>query len=148
MAGKIISNLKRKRQEETECSSPIEGSNSSSNSSEQEPKRERIEELEADINKQSFLVEALNKIAELQRQLQENDVDLDDDEFGEYSDDDDSEVSLYLDEQKRHEAEAIGFAMCARETLLFLQKEGIPETSAIYKALKEKLVGKCDGIPI
>lgn len=143
MAGKIIHNLKRKRQEESERSSPSQGS-----SEEQEPKRERLQELEASTSKQSFLLEALSKIAELQRQLQEDDVDFDGDEFDEYSDDEDSEVSFYLNEQRRHEAEAIGFAMCARETLLFLQKEGIPENSAIYQALREKLVGKSDGIPI
>lgn len=138
MAGKIIHNLKRKRQEEE-----AEGS-----SSHQEPKRERTQEQEAASSKQSFLIEALNKIAELQKQLQESDVEFDGEDFDEYSDDEDSEVSFYLNEQRRHEAEAIGFAMCARETLLFLQKEGIPENSAIYKSLREKLVGKSDGVPI
>lgn len=143
MAGKIIHNLKRKRQEEKERSSPAEGS-----SSHQEPKRERTQEQEAATSKQSFLIEALNKIADLQKQLQESDVEFDGDDYGDYSDDEDSEVSFYLNEQRRHEAEAIGFAMCARETLLFLQKEGIPENSAIYQSLREKLVGKSDGVPI
>lgn len=143
MAGKIIHNLKRKRQEEKERSSPAEGSSGNH----QEPKRERtqVQEQEAATSKQSFLLEALNKIAELQKQLEESDVEFDGED---YSDDEDSEVSFYLNEQRRHEAEAIGFAMCARETLLFLQKEGIPENSAIYQSLREKLVGKSDGVPI
>lgn len=146
MAGKIIHNLKRKRQEESEQrsrSSSVEGPTS------QESKRERLqnqESSETQSARQSFLLDALQKIAELQSQL-ENDAEFEDD-FEDYSEDEDSEVSFYLNEKRRHEAEAIGFAMCARETLLFLQKEGIPENSAIYQSLREKLVGKSDGVPI
>jgi len=47
---------------------------------------------------------------------------------------------------QRSQAEAMGFAMCARETLLFLQSEGIPTESPLYQTLLGKLVGQSDGL--
>lgn len=42
------------------------------------------------------------------------------------------------------EAEALGFAMCAQETMLFLQREGIPSDSLLYTRLCDGLVGRSE----
>lgn len=46
------------------------------------------------------------------------------------------------------EAEALGFAICARETLRFLAAHGEPGDGELVQRLRATLVGKCDGIPI
>lgn len=40
------------------------------------------------------------------------------------------------------EAEALGFAMCAQETILFLEREGISSDSLLYTRLRDALVGR------
>ncbi|EDW32019.1 GL10661 [Drosophila persimilis] len=112
-----------------------------------------------------ILLEALQKIMELQSELDAFEQDLDerdgyqaavadeeeDDQEGESLDDDnlDAEVAAQFAPPtpgQRSQAEALGFAMCARETLLFLQSEGIPTESPLYQTLLGKLVGQSDGL--
>ncbi|KAH8393296.1 hypothetical protein KR215_002780 [Drosophila sulfurigaster] len=105
-------------------------------------------------NSNSILLEALQKIMELQAELDSFEHDLDErEEVNAHLDADEEE---HLDAEvaanfappasRRTEAEALGFAMCARETLLFLQSEGVSTESVLYKTLLGKLVGQSDGL--
>lgn len=100
----------------------------------------------------SILLEALQKIMELQSELDSFEQDLDECETGvlEANDEEahlDAEVAAnFVPAARRPDAEALGFAMCARETLLFLQSEGISTESVLYKTLLGKLVGQSDGL--
>lgn len=100
----------------------------------------------------SILLEALQKIMELQSELDSFEQDLDECEASvlEANDEEahlDAEVAANFVPAARHpDAEALGFAMCARETLLFLQSEGISTESVLYKTLLGKLVGQSDGL--
>ncbi|EDW01379.1 uncharacterized protein LOC6560855 [Drosophila grimshawi] len=169
MSGKLI--MKRKRAErqqelanestaekrhrlelEARSDTPPEESNSSNSPS-------IIQNAAAAPN--SILLEALQKIMELQSELDSFEHDLDEREASELNSDDEDEVDLNAEVAavnfspnprppstpgRRTEAEALGFAMCARETLLFLQSEGISTESVLYKALLGKLVGQSDGL--
>ncbi|XP_017124444.1 zinc finger protein squeeze [Drosophila elegans] len=108
-----------------------------------------------------ILLEALQKIMELQAELDAFEHDLDErdgyaggaagaqDEDAVESAEEDAEVAAQFAPPtpgQRSQAEALGFAMCARETLLFLQSEGIPTESPLYQTLLGKLVGQSDGL--
>ncbi|XP_017077672.1 myb-like protein I [Drosophila eugracilis] len=104
-----------------------------------------------------ILLEALQKIMELQAELDafEHDLDERDGAAAEAEEEDveesaeDAEVAARFappTPAERSQAEALGFAMCARETLLFLQSEGIPTESPLYQTLLGKLVGQSDGL--
>lgn len=105
-----------------------------------------------------ILLEALQKIMELQAELDAFEQDLNDRDGyaaagAEAEDveesDEDAEVAAQFappTPAQRSQAEALGFAMCARETLLFLQSEGIPTESPLYQTLLGKLVGQSDGL--
>ncbi|XP_068144316.1 uncharacterized protein insb [Drosophila tropicalis] len=106
----------------------------------------------------SILFEALQKIMELQAELEGFENDLDEREEDEEEDQQEAALNAEVAENFEHpspapvaapqrsQAEALGFAMCARETLLFLQSEGISTESVLYKALLGKLVGQSDGL--
>ncbi|XP_037717117.1 uncharacterized protein LOC119551716 [Drosophila subpulchrella] len=107
-----------------------------------------------------ILLEALQKIMELQAELDAFEQDLDErdgyaaagaeqeeEEVEESAED--AEVAAQFappTPAQRSQAEAMGFAMCARETLLFLQSEGIPTESPLYQTLLGKLVGQSEGL--
>ncbi|EDW92145.1 uncharacterized protein LOC6531636 [Drosophila yakuba] len=105
-----------------------------------------------------ILLEALQKIMELQAELDAFEQDLDDRDgyaaAGAEAEDaeeieEDAEVAAQFappTPAQRTQAEALGFAMCARETLLFLQSEGVPTESPLYQTLLGKLVGQSDGL--
>ncbi|KAH8253630.1 hypothetical protein KR032_006318 [Drosophila birchii] len=108
-----------------------------------------------------ILLEALQKIMELQSELDAFEQDLDerdaaaagrgDPDTDTDSDPEDAEVAAQFapaaaTPAQRSQAEALGFAMCARETLLFLQSEGVPTESPLYQTLLGKLVGQSDGL--
>lgn len=46
------------------------------------------------------------------------------------------------------EAEALGFAMCAREALTFLAANGEQSDGELMRRLRARLVGNCEGLPI
>lgn len=99
----------------------------------------------------SILLEALQKIMELQSELDSFEQDLDEREASAFDSDEEvlegAELAAnFPAPARRSEAEALGFAMCARETLLFLQSEGVSTESVLYKALLGKLVGQSDGL--
>ncbi|XP_073835581.1 insensible [Musca autumnalis] len=81
------------------------------------------------------LLEAIqSKMMELQRELDEFEEDFDN-----YDNEEDEGQQHVMSDQ---EAEALGYAMCAQETILFLQREGIPSDSLLYTRLHEALVGR------
>lgn len=110
-----------------------------------------VNQLNAEAPK-SILLEALQKIMELQSELDSFEQDLDESEPGvlEANDEEahlDAEVAAnFAPPARRPDAEALGFAMCARETLLFLQSEGISTESVLYKTLLGSLVGQSEGL--
>lgn len=158
-----IMSTKRKREE----TSPNRSKLAKRSDSQQEPPPPttdaEVYPAEANVAasaRRQILLEALQRIIELQSELDdfENDLDANADYNEDSSwqlrpdhqhqqqqrrgDDEEEEVAAY----RRSEAEALGFAMCARETLNFLQREGIPSDSVIYRTLKDKLTGQTDGV--
>lgn len=84
------------------------------------------------------LLEAIQaKMLELQRELDEFEEDFDN-----YNEDDYYNSPPQQNVMSEHEAEALGFAMCAQETILFLQREGISSDSLLYTRLRDALVGR------
>uniref|UniRef100_A0A182Q2M6 Uncharacterized protein n=1 Tax=Anopheles farauti TaxID=69004 RepID=A0A182Q2M6_9DIPT len=91
-----------------------------------------------------FMLQALGRIRELQDELDF----LQNDPYAEDTDDDDDDDDA--DEAGRagadviggREAEAIGWAVCARETMHFLQREGIPPDSPLMVNLRRRLIGQ------
>lgn len=84
------------------------------------------------------LLEAIqSKVMELQRELDEFE-----DDFQNYEDDTDDDHHQQQHVMSDQEAEALGYAMCAQETILFLQRQGIPSDSLLYTRLHEALVGR------
>ncbi|SPP75343.1 putative uncharacterized protein DDB_G0287113 [Drosophila guanche] len=135
------------------------------------PPAEQSSEGSEEDSPNRILLEALQKIMELQSELDAFEQDLDErdgyqaaeaDQEEEEEEEDQEEESVddeNLDAEvaaqfapstptpgQRSQAEALGFAMCARETLLFLQSEGIPTESPLYQTLLGKLVGQSDGL--
>ncbi|KFB42141.1 hypothetical protein ZHAS_00009804 [Anopheles sinensis] len=89
----------------------------------------------------TFLLEALRRIRELQDELDflQNDPYAEDTDDEEEQDGDGPEV-----EQGTiggQQAEAIGWAVCAQETMHFLQREGIPADSPLLVNLRRRLIG-------
>lgn len=86
------------------------------------------------------LLEAIQlKMLELQNELDafEHDVEAHEDDY--YYDQANQQQQPQMSEQ---DAEALGFAMCAQETMLFLQREGVPSESLLYTRLRDALVGR------
>lgn len=100
-----------------------------------------------------FLVQALQKIEELENELAQ--LDEDDCDSGHHGDDEDEEddgydESISSDQQQRiigNDAEAIGFAVCVREAFNFLSSQGISNEDPLMLSLRERLIGQCNGVP-
>lgn len=141
MSGKLIHNLKRKREEEQD---EPESSNLNSNKKTKDDNRQK-EDLTPkptpNVPKEDFLKDALEKILQLQNEILTLDSDSGEESADEYRDDE-------LNQQIAFESEALGFAMCARETLTFLCNEGLSPDSPLVVSLRERLVGMCSEIPI
>lgn len=104
-------------------------------------KKVKTESVEEDINnQQDFLREALKRVLELERELSA---------LSESSDDDTHEGGSTEFERNasEFEAEALGFAVCARETLNFLASEGLQVDDPLVQSLRQRLVGKCNETP-
>ncbi|KAH8358023.1 hypothetical protein KR084_000034 [Drosophila pseudotakahashii] len=160
MSGKLIMKRKRASQEEQQQQAQEQHVQ---RPQEQQPdeaapeKRHRpltppAEEPAAPEAPNRILLEALQKIMELQAELDAFEHDLDEREHPLYEEEEDAEDAEVAAQfapptpAQRTQAEALGFAMCARETLLFLQSEGIPTESPLYQTLLGKLVGQSDGL--
>ncbi|KAM7348619.1 insensible isoform 1-T3 [Cochliomyia hominivorax] len=95
------------------------------------------------VNEQNrHLLEAIQlKMLELQNELDafEHDVEAHEEEYYYQNDRYNQRQNPQMSEQ---EAEALGFAMCAQETMLFLQREGVPSDSLLYTRLRDALIGR------
>lgn len=103
------------------------------------------ENLDQEIisHKRELFVEAMKRIDKIQyelHQLTSNPVEDFTDNSG--SEEDESD----LDEQENilESAEALGFAMCARETFQYLESHGMSPDNPLYVELKAKLLGRND----
>lgn len=85
-----------------------------------------------------FLNEALKKLHELESEIAAIEEGTEDEDHVESIDYDKFEENALA-----FEAEAIGFAVCARETLNYLATQGLTPDSPLVKSLQDRLVGKC-----
>lgn len=101
----------------------------------------------ASPGRSDFLLQALRHIQELQDEIDflENDPWPEDADSSENDDDDDDQYPP-MDGAVvvGHQAEALGFAVCARETMAFLEREGVPADSPMMVSLRSRLVGRCE----
>lgn len=151
MTGKLIYNLKRKRCERSPSTSDSEEYNCNvksvkinnkniHQSTDIHVKQEASRESPLSIANQNFLFEALKKIQELEEEL----ALLDEENVDSGHEDDDSNIDDATSFDIFHaEADAIGFAACAKETLNFLAAEGLPADSPLILALRNRLISKC-----
>lgn len=93
-----------------------------------------------------FLKAALQKVLALQADLARIDAEAtsDDNENDDVDSGNEEEDTAFLGQ----EAEALGFAICARETLTFLAANGQPADGLLVQRMRERLLGKCAGLPI
>lgn len=162
MSGKLIFNLKRKRldqsarnavdrdhSDDSERDVPAKSAKFEDDDSRSSTSSHRMERPSSRCsrNGDNFLHEALRKIQELERELALLDEE-DYDSGHEDSPDDDVDEGIDETHMLHAESEALGFAVCAKETLNFLAAEGLPADNPLVLALRSRLVGKCDNIPI
>lgn len=171
MHGKLIHNLKRQRRAASpaavlrstddeplnlvKVSTPTTPASTTSNIDVNQPtKRFRSASLpEAAVPSSDFLTLALQKVFALQADLAAIDAEAASDAVnnGHQAADCDDVDSGNEEEDSGFlgmEAEALGFAICAREALTFLAANGEPRTSDLVQRLRARLVGKCEGLPI
>ncbi|XP_055610872.1 uncharacterized protein LOC129757625 [Uranotaenia lowii] len=111
----------------------------------QHPPSPPISPPSAEDPRSNFLLQALRRIQELQDEIEflENDPyaeDADDNS----SDDSDEFVELQPEMIVGRQAEAVGFAVCARETMAFLEREGVAADSPMMATLRNRLIGRCE----
>lgn len=90
-----------------------------------------------------FLLEALLRVRELEKEMSEQEYSTDEDENEAEStvEGRSTDTSIFEKNALDFEAEALGFAMCARETLNFLVSEGLSPNDPLVQSLRAKLVG-------
>ncbi|XP_059622821.1 uncharacterized protein LOC132266014 [Phlebotomus argentipes] len=96
----------------------------------------KVPRTDQETQRSAFLREALQKIELLQSIIAQED---------ESEDSSEGESEEEIDESA--DAESLGFAMCARETIQFLIGQGFAVDSDLIVALKERLVGRMSGLP-
>ncbi|XP_058824163.1 uncharacterized protein LOC131684925 [Topomyia yanbarensis] len=95
-----------------------------------------------------FLLQALRRIQELQDEIDF----LENDPYAEDADStEDDESSFEQDHHPAvgsvvlgHQAEALGFAVCARETMAFLEREGVSSDDPMLVNLRNRLIGRAE----
>ncbi len=135
---------KRKRVVEDKvdlCS--IEPSSSSPNNLKKSKTSDCVVKKNTDNNEQlddnfDFLKEALKKLHELESEIAAIEDGTEDEEQAESID-----YGKFEENALAFEAEAIGFAVCARETLNYLASQGLSSDNQLVKSLRDRLVGKC-----
>lgn len=137
MATKVVKNLKRSHSVEDICEAKV-------------PKGDDEPGERREISRSVFLREALKKIELIQTIISHGTSDDEahsgDDSFTDSEDDQSSEIDAEINSSSV-DAESLGFAMCARETISFLINEGFPADSNLIRALKDRLVGRMHGLP-
>jgi len=119
----------------------LEPSSSIPKNSKKSKQTEIVEEQndhEESNEKFDFLKEALKKLHELENEIAAIEEGTEDDDRAESIDYDTFEENALA-----FEAEAIGFAVCARETLNYLASQGLTQESPLVKSLRDRLIGKC-----
>lgn len=168
MAGKLIYNLKRKRHNPPLGPTTPTTSGDDSDCDESTEKFIKLDDynsITSDKNvstsynhrthtrNETTFRAALRKIEELEMDLammdeEEEGIDsvYEDEDSGrdDYYDDNDDERNLQELYLLHAESEALGFAVCAKETLNFLQRDGLPPDSQLVTELRNRLIGKCD----
>lgn len=93
-----------------------------------------------------FLLEALQRIQELQDEIDflENDPYAEDADSSENDEEFHDPRAAAGEILVGHQAEALGFAVCVRETMAFLEREGVPADSPMMVNLRNRLVGRCE----
>ncbi|XP_053690983.1 uncharacterized protein LOC128739514 [Sabethes cyaneus] len=104
----------------------------------------------ANRNESHFLLEALRRIQELQDEIDF----LENDPYAEDADSSEGDDELSFDQDFAQaesatvvvgqQAEAFGFAVCARETMAFLEREGVAMDSPLMVNLRNRLIGRCE----
>uniref|UniRef100_A0A1B0CA11 Uncharacterized protein n=1 Tax=Lutzomyia longipalpis TaxID=7200 RepID=A0A1B0CA11_LUTLO len=145
MATKVVKNLKRSHSVEDVC--VVEAKVPKGDDGTTEGDRSTA------LSRGIFLREALKKIELIQSVIshgapEDNDVTSEDDSFNESgSESDGEEIDGDEINDLGMDAESLGFAMCARETISFLINEGFSANSGLIQALKDRLVGRMRGLP-
>lgn len=101
---------------------------------------EKHDDHERSAEKFDFLREALKKLHQLESEIaaiEEETVDND------RVDNESIDCEGFEENALAFEAEAIGFAVCARETLNYLASQGLTQDSPLVKSLRDRLIGKC-----
>jgi hypothetical protein len=86
-----------------------------------------------ETNQSDFIVKAWQKLQELQQLM--DDCDSSTGSEDEYEEEEAEEIV-------GHSVEALGFAVCARETLTFLHRHGLDDGEEVMQKLRERLVGR------
>lgn len=134
---------KRKRVVEVEVEDEVDLCSSSSLNYTKNLKTSKHSESEVENNDNEqfdFLEEALKKLHQLESEIaaiEEGTEDEDDDRV------ESIDYETFEENALAFEAEAIGFAVCARETLNYLASQGLTQDSPLVKSLRDRLVGKC-----
>lgn len=104
---------------------------------------------EAELRNEDFLTTIQLKVMELQNDLDEMELKFNEDNFCEYDEtNDESEFSDLDSFQMINEAETCGYAVCARETLLFLEREGVSINDELYHTLRNNLLSRVNDIAL
>ena len=157
MSGKLIHSMKRKHEDEYNANNSDNGrcgkrinahsENTSDNKSNNNSDDETNSDETNSVASVDFLKEALKKVESLERELHE--IDEYDSDCDEASDEGVPENYSEIEENARaFEAEALGFALCAREALTFLANEGLSMDNPLVQSLRNRLIGKCHSVPI
>lgn len=147
MSEQRIHTRKRKRAEITETNNeplPIEqAERPSTTTHRQGPPQKMIATDVSPVSQQYILAKTLRRMAELTAELAALDDSYDTDDNSDSGNDQDDENELMA-----FEPEALGFAMCARETMIFLAAQGLNADNPLVLDLRKRLVGKCRGLQI
>lgn len=133
---KRVAENKRKRVVEDDVNLSSEESSSRLNNP-KKPKHSECLEKNTDNEPFDFLKEALKKLHELESEIAAIEEGTDDDDRV-----DSIDFEKFEENAVSFEAEAIGFAVCARETLNYLASQGLTQDSPLVKSLRDRLIGK------
>lgn len=93
---------------------------------------------EGSNEKFDFIKEALKKLHELESEIAAIEEGTEDDDHT-----DSIDYETFEENALAFEAEAIGFAVCARETMNYLASQGLTQENPLVKSLRDRLIGKC-----
>lgn len=135
-----VLNLKRKREEDSvECKAIDRLKAEEDNDQQDEPDVRRLRREDSPSNRNDFLKMALEKINQLYEELAEDESSDDEEDEANSSTADQSDL-----DQSLLQAEALGYAICAQETISFLRKEGFDDQDPLILTLRDRLMNRMD----